>query len=101
MNQYFIIALILLLVIVLFYLLPSIESFVSGKGEEIQTIQATVPLRVPLTCRDMSFIGQVDCTSDLDCDYPQKCCQKKCQPPHLSQDTKPDCRFIPMRIKTC
>lgn len=99
MNQIIGLIFISLLLLLLFTLKPSLESFIS----DIQTINvdATIPLRVPLTCRDLSFIGQIDCTSDLDCDYPQKCCQQKCKPPHLSQDTKPDCRFIPMRIKTC
>ena len=64
-------------------------------------IRSTVPIRVPLSPRDLSFIGQVDCTNDLDCDYPLKCCGGKCKPPVVRQDNTPDCRSIPMRIKTC
>jgi hypothetical protein len=70
-------------------------------NKDVETINATVPRRVPLTSRDLSFIGQIDCTVDIDCDYPLKCCNGKCKPPVVRQDNKPDCRFIPMRIKTC
>lgn len=71
------------------------------KEGNVERINATIPSRVPLTPRDLSFIGQVDCSIDIDCDYPQKCCNGKCKPPVVRQDNKPDCRFIPMRIKTC
>jgi len=94
----------LALAIVFLFMSRSLEGFTSDdcvRNENIETINATVPLRVPLTPRDLSFIGQIDCTNDLDCDYPLKCCSGKCKPPVVRQDTNPDCRFIPMRIKIC
>lgn len=68
-------------------------------------ITPTVPLvlpknELPLNAMNRTF-NPIDCTSDLECNYPLKCCENKCRPPIFANMLRGDNLYIPQRIKVC
>jgi len=68
------------------------------------SITPTVPLVLPKSELPLYYKqkkGEIDCTSDLECDYPLKCCYGRCKEPMIVEKLRNDSLFAPQRIKVC
>lgn len=68
------------------------------------TITPTVPLVLPKSELPLYYqkkCGQIDCTNDLECNYPLKCCHGECKEPMMVDHLRGNNLFVPQRMNIC